>query len=65
MRIIVNNEPKTVQASQLGDILTELGYGDAKIATAVDGEFIPASKRAHIEISENACLEVLAPMQGG
>ena len=65
MKLSVNGEVREVQASDLQSALTELGFGDAKVATAVNGEFVPAGLRATTQLRESDRLEVLAPMQGG
>ena len=46
-------------------MLAELGYANAAIATAINGEFVAAAARAQTPIAEGDRIEVLAPMQGG
>ncbi|HTT06895.1 MAG TPA: sulfur carrier protein ThiS [Steroidobacteraceae bacterium] len=41
------------------------GYGEAIVATAVNGEFVPARARGEIHLRDGDRVEVLAPMQGG
>ena len=65
MRISLNGEPREVTATHLSDVLVELGFGDARVATAVNGEFVPASGRAQAELAEGDRIEVVAPQQGG
>ncbi|QDH16141.1 sulfur carrier protein ThiS [Swingsia samuiensis] len=65
MQIIVNNEPHIVQTNTLAEIIHELGYGTARIATALNGDFVPASQRKHKIVEEGGVVEILAPMQGG
>ncbi len=65
MRITVNDEPRDVQSPTLDGLLRELGYGDAAVATAVNGQFVPATLRARRELNDGDRIEVLAPMQGG
>jgi len=65
MRIMVNDEQHDVAESTLAGILTELGYGAARVATAINGTFVPASRRSLTAVAEGARLEILAPMQGG
>jgi sulfur carrier protein len=45
--------------------LQELGYADAVVATALNGEFVPAGSRPGARLSDGDRVEVLAPMQGG
>ena len=65
MRIILNGEPRDVAASRLTDLLDELGFGDARVATAVNEDFVAVPDRAATALSEGDRLEVVAPMQGG
>jgi sulfur carrier protein len=65
MRILVNGASREVRAADLSVALEELGYGGAVIATAVNGEFVPAAERSAARLAEDDELEVLAPMQGG
>ncbi len=65
MNIKLNGESLNVSAATLTDALIELGFGDAKVATAVNEDFIPVSLRANHTLNEGDRLEVLAPMQGG
>ena len=41
MTLIVNGETRDVAAATLADALTALDYGDAMVATALNGEFVP------------------------
>ncbi len=65
MRIEVNGEAQVVTAATVAAALAELGWGEAKVATALNGEFLPASARAGQVLQDGDRLEVLAPMQGG
>ena len=65
MRVIVNNEPREVRGSTLAELLEELGFGGAVVATAVNGSFTPVAQRPSRELAEGDRVEVLAPMQGG
>lgn len=65
MNIVLNGEKIDVSSSNLAKALSELGYSEAKVATALNEEFIPENKRSYIELDAGDRLEVLAPMQGG
>ncbi len=65
MRILVNGAWRETQAQNLAAALSELGYRDAVVATAVNGSFVAASAREAARLTEGDRLEVLAPMQGG
>jgi len=65
MRIFLNGEPRDVTATRLSDLLEECGWGSAKVATAVNEDFVPASARAGTVIAGDDRVEVVAPRQGG
>lgn len=66
MQILVNDQHHDVTAPTLAALLDELGYDrTARLATALDGSFVAASRRADVPLHEGARIEILAPMQGG
>jgi len=65
MKIIVNGASRNTAAHDLASALAELGLGEAVVATALNGEFVPSGARATTRIADGDRLEVLAPMQGG
>lgn len=65
MKVLVNGDWREMGAVDLATALVELGYGEAVVATAVNGEFVPATSRQGAQLAEGDRIEVLAPMQGG
>lgn len=65
MKIIVNGEPMKTRAKNLDDLIAALGFSDAKVATAINGDFVPAMAREETRISENDAIEIVTPRQGG
>jgi sulfur carrier protein len=65
MKILVNGAWRDTRAVDLAAALRELGYGEAVVATALNGEFVPVGSRPGTHLSEGDRIEVLAPMQGG
>lgn len=65
MKIIVNGTAHEVQASTLAALLAELGYGDAKVATALNEAFVPTGVRASTPIKDGDRIEIVSPRQGG
>lgn len=65
MKIRLNGETVEVSAATLSAALEELGYAGARVATALNEEFVPASHRAATPLSDGDRVEVVAPMQGG
>jgi sulfur carrier protein len=65
MKIRVNGEEHVIQALNLDSALLELGYTNALVATALNGDFIPRGQRPQTTLSDGDAIEVLAPMEGG
>ncbi len=65
MRIFLNDDAHDVEAATLAVALDSLGFGGAKIATAVNGRFVAAAARPATALTDGDRIEVVAPMQGG
>ena len=65
MRIVLNGEQTDTDARTLGELCESLGFGTAKIATAVNGDFVPAPGRMAQVLAEDDRIEIVAPRQGG
>ena len=63
--IHVNGEPRQIEAVTLAALIDEAGYGPARVATAVNGHFVPAKARAGTTIRAGDHVEIVAPRQGG
>lgn len=65
LRISVNGEPCTTEARTLAELVAEAGFADARIATAVNGDFVPQRARAARSLAEGDRVEIVSPRQGG
>lgn len=65
MRLEVNGKPVEAKAANLADLLAELDYGDQKVATALNRNFVRAADRATTPLKDGDAVEVVAPRQGG
>jgi sulfur carrier protein len=65
MRLVVNGEPQEVAAATLAEALQSLDLAEAKVATALNGEFVPARARAATLVKDGDRIEIVAPRQGG
>ena len=65
MRIRVNGRSLEVQATTLATLLEELGYGDSKVGTAINQEFVRDRDRAATMLKEGDAVEIVTPRQGG
>jgi sulfur carrier protein len=65
MRLVVNGEMQEVPAATLAEAVQSLDFGEAKVATALNGEFVPARARAATLVKDGDRIEIVAPRQGG
>lgn len=65
MKITVNGETRETGAATLTALLDEIGYGGAKVATAVNESFVPVAMRAEQRLKDGDRVEIVAPRQGG
>lgn len=65
MKITINGTATEVRAETLAAVLDELGYGDAKVATAINESFVPVAARGQTALSPGDRVEIVAPRQGG
>ncbi len=65
LTLVVNGEPAELHVHDLAEALAALGYEDAVVATALNGDFVPARKRAATPLREGDRIEIVAPRQGG
>lgn len=65
IRLTVNGESHDVTTASLATLLIELGYGERKVATAINGDFVPERARAGVALKHGDQIEIVAPRQGG
>jgi len=65
MKLVVNGEMQDVPARTLAEALQSLDLAEAKVATALNGEFVPARARAATRVNDGDRIEIVAPRQGG
>jgi sulfur carrier protein len=65
MKLVVNGELQEIRAATLAEAVQSLDFGEAKVATALNGEFVPARARASTLVKDGDRIEILAPRQGG
>jgi sulfur carrier protein len=66
MHITLNGEPRSVAATlTLADLLAELGQQPQSLATAVNGEFVPRSARATVQLRDGDAVFTFQPITGG
>ncbi len=62
---MVNGKAIDTTAQTVAELCTEQGYTDAKIATALNNDFIAKAERANTPLNEKDVVEIVAPRQGG
>ena len=65
MMLVVNGELQDVPAATLAEALRSLDLAEAKVAIALNGEFVPARARAATLVKDGDRIEIVAPRQGG
>lgn len=65
MTLIVNGEPRALEATTLADALRALDYDGASVATALNGAFVAHRLRDATPVKDGDRIEIVAPRQGG
>ena len=65
LAIVVNGEAVATKAETLHALVTERGLGDARIATALNGDFVPAASRSATKLAKGDRIEIVSARHGG
>lgn len=65
VEVIVNGERQALAAATLSAAVDELGFGTAKVATALNGDFVPAARRTFVTLRPGDRIEIVTARQGG
>jgi sulfur carrier protein len=65
MKLIVNGAEHELEAATLAAVLDALEFTGATVATALNGDFVPARNRDATRLHEGDRIEIVAPRQGG
>lgn len=63
--VLINGEARSTTVATLATLLAEAGYGGARVATAINGVFVPERIRAQTQLRDGDQIEIVAPRQGG
>ena len=63
--IVVNGQATLTIAQSLSQLVAEQDQGESKIATAINGSFVPAKLRATTELAAGDRIEIVSARQGG
>ncbi|MBN8911817.1 MAG: sulfur carrier protein ThiS [Rhizobiales bacterium] len=61
----VNGAAVASAAGTLAELVAAQGFAGVKVATAVNGEFVPERRRAETPLSDGDRIEILSARQGG
>ena len=66
INISLNNETNTIaEHTLLSDALVQWGFGEIKIAVAINGEFVPRSTYGQRELAMGDQIDIVKPVGGG
>ncbi len=63
--LTVNGETRTTLAETLAELITGENFGETRVATALNGAFVPARARASRRLEAGDRIEILSARQGG
>lgn len=65
IEVLVNGRAAATTAQTLSELIVEQDLSAVKVATAVNGDFVPAVRHATTQLSEGDKVEIVTPRQGG
>jgi len=66
INISLNNELKQIaEKTSLTDALVQWGFGETKVAVAINGEFVPRSTYSDRLLQSNDQIDIVKPVGGG
>ncbi len=65
IELVVNGRKAESAARTLAGLIEEQGLAEAKVATALNGEFVPGARRATTTLSGGDRVEIVSARQGG
>jgi sulfur carrier protein len=65
IELVVNGRKSESAARTLAALVAEHGFGGAKVATAVNGQFVAEARRATTTLDGGDRVEIVSARQGG
>ena len=65
LHVLVNGRGQLTKARTLADLIAEIGLAKQRIATAVNGDFVPERARTGRALADGDQVEIVSPRQGG
>lgn len=63
--IVLNGKTAPTAARDLSELVANFNAGSNRVATAVNGAFVPADARAKTVLKAGDKIEIVSPRQGG
>lgn len=65
IELVVNGRKSATAARTLAELLDEQELAEAKVATALNGHFVPEARRASTGLAAGDRVEIVSARQGG
>ncbi len=65
IEILLNGKVLATRAGSLEELVIRHSVSGAKVATAVNGHFVPEARRAGMTLQHGDKVEIVTPRQGG
>jgi sulfur carrier protein len=65
IELVVNGRKAKSAARTLAQLVAEQGFAGAKVATALNGQFVPEARRATMALDGGDRVEIVSARQGG
>jgi len=65
MKITIDGQCADTEQTDLAALLDVLGHEPARVATALNGTFVPREARADTELGEGDAIDIVVPIGGG
>lgn len=63
--LVVNGKPVSSQAAVLSELLQEQEFGNVRVATAINGQFVAEAARSEATLKPGDRIEIVSARQGG
>ena len=63
--LVVNGKPVSSQAAVLSELLQEQAFGNVRVATAINGQFVSEAARSKTTLNSGDRIEIVSARQGG
>ncbi len=64
-QVFVNGEARNTAVATLAALVAELDLGPVRVATALNGDFVPAGRREATALQAGDRVEIVSARQGG